>query len=103
MPPSGPPNIRLVNPQDASSPDPIELVRLARTIGIELRILTASSDSEIEAIFASAQERKLDGLLVSDLPFFTVRHHQIAGLASQYGLPTMYAVRRVRWTDELRQ
>jgi putative ABC transport system substrate-binding protein len=84
----------LVNPEDASNPDPLELVRAARTIGIELRILTASSDTEIEATFASAQERKLDGLLVSDLPFFTVRHRQIAGLASRYGLPTMYGWRQ---------
>jgi putative tryptophan/tyrosine transport system substrate-binding protein len=84
----------LVNPPDASNPDPLELVRAARTIGIELRILTAASDSEIEATFASAQERKLDGLLVSDLPFFTVRHRQIAGLASQYDLPTMYGWRQ---------
>jgi putative ABC transport system substrate-binding protein len=36
----------------------------------------------------------LQGLLVTDLPVFTVRHRQIATLASQYGLPTMYGWRQ---------
>ena len=43
-----------------------------------------STDSDLEAAFATAAERHIDGLVISDQPFFTARHHRIVALAERY-------------------
>jgi Reverse transcriptase (RNA-dependent DNA polymerase) len=55
--------------------------------------VTASTDTEIDTAFATAVDAHADGLLVSDWPFFTVRHGRIAELASRHRLPTIYGWR----------
>jgi putative tryptophan/tyrosine transport system substrate-binding protein len=55
--------------------------------------ITASTDAEIDTAFAAAVEAHADGLLVSDWPFFTVRHDRIAELALRHRLPTIYGWR----------
>jgi putative ABC transport system substrate-binding protein len=40
-----------------------------------------------------AAERRINGLLVSDRPFFTVRHEHIVALAARYAVPAVYGWR----------
>jgi putative ABC transport system substrate-binding protein len=68
----------LANPQDPAGPDMVDMVAAARALGMQLSFLTATTDAEIEAAFAAAVERRIEALLISDRPFFTVRHRQIA-------------------------
>jgi hypothetical protein len=61
----------LVNPQD--HPDISDMIPAARALGMQLSFLTAVTDADIEAAFAAVAERRIEALLVSDRPFFTVR------------------------------
>ncbi len=83
----------LVNPQDASNPDMTEMMPAARALGLRLSLLTAAIDADIEAAFAAAAERRIEALLVSDRPFFTVRYDYIVALAARHALPAVYGWR----------
>jgi putative ABC transport system substrate-binding protein len=83
----------IANPQDPAGPSVADMVPAARVLGIELTLLTATTDAEIEAAFAAAVERRIEALLVSDRPFFTVRHKQIAALEARYALPVVHGWR----------
>ena len=47
---------------------------MAQVNGLGLSFLAASTDAELEAAFATAVERHIDALVISDQPFFTARH-----------------------------
>jgi putative ABC transport system substrate-binding protein len=83
----------IANPQDPAGPSVADMVPAARVLGMELTLLTATTDAEIEAAFAAAVERRIEALLVSDRPFFTVRHKQIAALEARYALPVVHGWR----------
>jgi putative ABC transport system substrate-binding protein len=65
----------------------------ARNLGLGLSFLAASTDADLEAAFATAVERHIDALVISDQPFFTARHHRIVALAAHYMLPAIYGWR----------
>jgi putative ABC transport system substrate-binding protein len=83
----------LTVPNDPSNPRMNELTPAARALGIQLLPVTASTEAEIEDALAAAVHGQSNGLLVSDQPFFTVRHDRIAALAARNALPTIYAWR----------
>jgi len=83
----------LVNPRDAANPDPTEMTLGARQLGLGLSFLTVSTDADLEAAFATAVERRIDALVISDQPFFTARDHRIVALAARYALPVVYGWR----------
>jgi putative ABC transport system substrate-binding protein len=61
--------------------------------GVQLPILKASTESEIDAAFASLVELRAGGLLVGADPFFTSRREQIVALASRQAIPAIYSLR----------
>jgi len=65
----------------------------ARRKGVRLQVLKASSESEIDAAFASFAELQVDGLLVGPASIFGVRREQIFTLALRYAVPTIYDTR----------
>jgi putative ABC transport system substrate-binding protein len=83
----------IANPQDPAGPEIVDMIPAARVLGLELTLLTATTDAEIEAAFAAAVERRIEALLFSDRPFFTVRHKQIATLEARYALPVVHGWR----------
>ena len=62
--------------------------------GVQLRVLNASTDSEIDGAFASLTQLHADALLVGDDPFFASRRNQIVALASSHAVPAIY-----QWRD----
>jgi putative ABC transport system substrate-binding protein len=60
----------------------------ARAKGIELAVLKASSEAEIDAAFEQLQA---SALLVSAGPFFASRRDQLVGLAARHALPAVYS------------
>jgi putative tryptophan/tyrosine transport system substrate-binding protein len=64
----------------------------ARAKGLHLRILKASTESDIDAAFASVVDLKVGGLLVGDPTYFG-RREQIVALAARYAVPTIYDFR----------
>jgi len=61
----------------------------ARAKGLQVRILRAGTESEIDAAFASLAELKAHALLVGS-PTFLSRREQIVALAARYAVPTIY-------------
>ena len=83
----------LLNPNDTANWDTNEMTPAARALGLQLVSLAATTDAGIEAAFSAAAERRIEALLVSDKPFFTVRHKQIVALAAHHALPAVYGWR----------
>jgi len=65
----------------------------AASLGLQIEVLIASSDGEIENAFRVAAQRPGTPLLVGPDPFFTSRRFKIASLQAHYAVPTMYDVR----------
>jgi ABC-type uncharacterized transport system substrate-binding protein len=63
----------------------------ARAIGVEIKVLYASTEAEIDAAFASLPQ--IRALRVSDDIFFNNRIPQLIELAARYTVPTLYAFR----------
>jgi putative tryptophan/tyrosine transport system substrate-binding protein len=63
----------------------------ARAIGQQLIVLSAGSETEIDAAFASLAPRKAGALLVGSDPFFFRRQAQIITLAARNALPAIYS------------
>src|SRR5262249_18300955 len=65
----------------------------ARTMGLHVRVLNASTSREINAAFASLGRERPDALFVGGDGFFNSRHVQIVNLASRHAVPATYANR----------
>jgi putative tryptophan/tyrosine transport system substrate-binding protein len=80
----------LVNP---SNPNAERVMRdtqeAACAKGVKLAILKASTESEIDAAFATLVQQQGGALLVID-PFFLSRREQIVALASRHAVPAIY-------------
>jgi putative tryptophan/tyrosine transport system substrate-binding protein len=62
----------------------------ARTKGVELPILKAGSEIEIDAAFASLVQLQAGGLVVGADPFFNSRREQLVALAARHVVPAIY-------------
>ena len=65
----------------------------ARVIGLQIRVLNASTSREINAAFATFVRERPDALVVSSGPFFTSRRVQLVQLAARHAIPAIYAGR----------
>ena len=81
----------LVNPTSVLA-DPFikDLQAGAASLGLQVEILHASTDAEIDAAFARLPQPSRTVLLVSTDAFFFSRHTQIAMLAARHALPAMF-------------
>src|ERR1041385_6720819 len=85
----------LVNPANRALADPAmrELQAAARTLGLQLHVLNASTEREFEAVFANLIQLRAAGLVIVSDPFFTGRSEQLAALAARHAVPTIYSWR----------
>jgi putative ABC transport system substrate-binding protein len=85
----------LVNPANAARADTAvrEVEVAARAIGLEIKIVNASTSGEIDAVFAVLARDRVDALFVLPDPFFVVRRVQLANLAARHAIPAAFAVR----------
>ena len=68
-------------------------VAAAASLAIDVSILNAKSESELETVFAGLQGMRIGALVVSGEPFFDSQRDRIVGLAAKYTVPTIYAWR----------
>ncbi len=84
----------LVNPNNATAERIIRDVQeAARTKGLQLHVLKASSESEIDTAFASLVQLHAGALVVSADPFLSSRRERLVALASRHAVPAIYAWR----------
>ena len=65
----------------------------AAALGVQLFILNAATEGEIDAAFAAANRQRPAAMVVVTSPFFLTRNKQIAALAARDGVPAIYARR----------
>jgi putative ABC transport system substrate-binding protein len=84
----------LVNPANQRSEFLIpQMEGPARTLGLNLRVLKAQTEGELEGVFASLEQLRAGALLVAQEPAFNPWRAQIVTLASRYAIPAMYGDR----------
>ena len=84
----------LVNPNNGSTEPMIpDLQEAARMKGVQLHVLKADNEAEIDAAFATLVQQHAGGLVVGpDAVFDNGREHLVA-LAAQHAVPTIYFAR----------
>src|SRR5262249_44052720 len=70
-----------------------DLREAARTIGLPLHLLRASTDRGIDAAFESVAQHRIPALLVASDPFFEQRSDKLVGLAARHVVPAIYDTR----------
>ena len=81
----------LVNPNNPSAERMIRDVQeAARAKGVQLHILKAGTESEIDAAFATLVQLQAGALVVGADPFFNSRRDQLVALASRHAVPAIY-------------
>src|SRR6516225_422815 len=84
----------LVNPTNPNSAgETNDMQTAAECLGLQLRIVNASTEREIDAAFANFAEQRLKALIVTADAFFSGRRDQLVSLAARHALPTMYWLR----------
>jgi putative tryptophan/tyrosine transport system substrate-binding protein len=81
----------LVNPNSPNT-EPIirDVQEAARAKGVQLHVLKAGTESEIDAAFATIVQLQAGGLVVGTDPFFNTRREQFVALAARYAVPAIY-------------
>jgi putative ABC transport system substrate-binding protein len=81
----------LVNPNSTITESTIrDVEKAAHAKGVQLLVLKASTENEIEAAFATLLQRQARALVVGADPFFGNRRDQLIELASHHAIPAMY-------------
>ena len=80
----------LANPKSAATaPETKELREAARALGVELRVLNAANESEIDTAFATLAKERSVPLVVSSDNLFTDRPVRLAVLAARHAIPAI--------------
>jgi len=81
----------LINPNDPTAEtNTKEAQTAARSLGLELHVLNASTERDFDAVFAKLIELRAGGLVILPDPFFISRSEQLATLALRHAVPTIY-------------
>jgi putative tryptophan/tyrosine transport system substrate-binding protein len=82
----------LINPTNRSTAETLsrDLQAAARRLGLQLHILRASTDRDIDTAFATLIQLRAGGLVIGGDPFFFSRMEQLAALGLRNGIPTIY-------------
>src|SRR5205823_3522827 len=70
-----------------------DMQEAARAKGVQLRILKAGIENEIDAAFISVAQLHAGGLVISADPFYSSRRDQLVALASRNTVPAIYESR----------
>jgi putative ABC transport system substrate-binding protein len=85
----------LVNPTNPNLAEPTtkNLHAAARTLGLQLHVLHASTERDFEAALAMLVRNKADALMVGADSLFFNRRLQLVTLATRHAIPAVYFVR----------
>jgi putative ABC transport system substrate-binding protein len=85
----------LVNPANPNSaPNTKNLQAVAKIPGLRIEVLQASTGHDIDLVFATLREGRMDALLVSEDPFLTSLQEQLVALTARDRVPAIYAFRQ---------
>jgi putative ABC transport system substrate-binding protein len=90
------PNVRvmalLVDPTDSSTAKITvsEVTAAAHRLGLQLDVLHASSESDLEMVFAKLSQSRAGGVVVAGGPFFVSHREQLAAMALRHAVPVAF-------------
>ncbi len=86
----------LINPTNPNVVEEMKALQgAARSLGLQLRILNANNEGEIEAAFAALVEQRVGSVVVPADPFLNSRRDQIVALAARHRMPAIYSVSEI--------
>ena len=82
----------LVNPAEPAIAEPTakEALAAARTLGLELHIMNASSEADFDGVFAKLSQLRAGGLVVVGGTFFVSHEEQLAALTVRHAVPAAF-------------
>jgi putative ABC transport system substrate-binding protein len=81
----------LVNPGNPNTDILLKAMQpAARTLGVELDVLRASTERDIDELFASLVQSGAGGLVIGPDPFFVSRIDKLVALTVRHAIPTVY-------------
>jgi len=86
--------VLLVNPNNPlTAPIVADVQTAAPSVGVQIEVMTATNNREIDSAFAGLAQKRIDALLVGADALFYGRRIQIALLAVHYGVIAIYSNR----------
>jgi putative tryptophan/tyrosine transport system substrate-binding protein len=70
-----------------------DLQDAARAIGLQIHVLNAGTDRELDAVFETIAQQRIAALAVTADPFFDTRRDKLIALAARHAGPTIYHFR----------
>jgi putative tryptophan/tyrosine transport system substrate-binding protein len=70
-----------------------DLQAAARTLGLQIYLLNASTDRDFETAFATIAQLRAGGLVISSDSFFFAHNELLAALATRYKVPAIFGFR----------
>jgi putative ABC transport system substrate-binding protein len=70
-----------------------DLQTAARSLGLQIHLLHASTDRDLETVFATLVQLRPGGLVISSDSFLFTRSNQLAALALQHRVPAIFGFR----------
>jgi putative tryptophan/tyrosine transport system substrate-binding protein len=64
-----------------------------RALGLQVHVLSASTDLDFDTVFANVAQLRAGGLVISSDSFFFSRSEQLAALAARHAVPAIYGFR----------
>jgi putative ABC transport system substrate-binding protein len=86
----------LVNPANptVAETDTKEVQAAARALGLELHVLNASNEDDIDAVFAKLIQLRAGGLVIGGGPLFASRSERLAALTVRHAVPAISPYRK---------
>jgi putative tryptophan/tyrosine transport system substrate-binding protein len=84
----------LADPANAATPSLIrDLQAAARTLGLQLVVANARTDSDLEMAFAGFSQQRVGAVLIGNSSFYNRRVEQLAMLVAHHALPAIFPYR----------
>jgi putative ABC transport system substrate-binding protein len=86
----------LVNPTDPGLAEPTtrDLQTVASTLGLQLRVLNASTERDFDKVFATLDQLRPGGLVIGGDALFNSLSEQLAALTVRHAVPAIYQWRQ---------
>jgi putative ABC transport system substrate-binding protein len=84
----------LVNPTNPLTKSVVTAVQAAAdSLGLELQVVHARTDEDLDAVFASLRSMRVGALVIGTDPFFTSRVENLGSMSIRRAMPTIYQYR----------
>ena len=67
-----------------------DVLAAAQELGLQITLLNANSERDIDTAFATLVEQRVGALLVASSPFFAGRREQLVALTTRYAIPAIF-------------